>query len=124
LLLLLSHIKNRSIKESIYSNRDIPKSWKTILGYQNEVYKAIDQDPNFAYYLGATNNKDNKVTKKIHEDYQDIGSDQNIIHVKIDNKKEVDHNQTHEIIHSNERHKINESQNQKEKENENNTGEI
>ena len=60
---LLSHIKNRSIKESIYSNRDIPKSWKTILGYQNEVYKAIDQDPNFAYYLGATNNKDNKVNE-------------------------------------------------------------
>ena len=70
------------------------------------------------------NNKDNKVTKKIHEDYQDIGIDQNIIHVKIDNKKEVDHNQTHEIIHSNERHKINESQNPKEKENENNKGEI
>ena len=70
------------------------------------------------------NNKDNKVTKKIHEDYQDIGSDQNIIHAKIDNKKEVDHNQTHEIIHSNERHKINESQNPKEKENENNKGEI
>ena len=60
---LLSTIKNHSIKESIYSNRDIPKSWKTILGYQNEVYKAIDQDPNFAYYLGATNKKDNKVNE-------------------------------------------------------------
>ena len=53
----LSHIKNKTIKESIYSNRDIPKSWKTLLGYTDEVYKAIDKDPNFAYYLGA-NNKD------------------------------------------------------------------
>ena len=51
----LSHIKNTTIKESIYSNQDIPKSWKNLLGYTNEVYKAIDQDPNFAYYLGSSN---------------------------------------------------------------------
>ena len=55
----LSLIKNKTIKESIYSNRDIPKSWRTMLGYTNEVYKAIDQDPNFAYYLGASKNKEN-----------------------------------------------------------------
>ena len=55
----LSYIKNNAIKESIYCNKDIPKSWKTILGYNNEVYKAIDQDPNFAYYLGSSNNKEN-----------------------------------------------------------------
>ena len=53
----LSDIKNNTIKESIYSNRNIPKSWKTLLGYTDEVYKAIDKDPNFAYYLGS-NNKD------------------------------------------------------------------
>ena len=51
----LSLIKNNTIKESIYSNRNIPKSWKNLMGYTNEVYKAIDKDPNFAYYLGSSN---------------------------------------------------------------------
>ena len=59
----LSLIKNKTIKESIYSNRDIPKSWKTMLGYSNEVYKAIDQDPNFAYYVGASTKKESKVNQ-------------------------------------------------------------
>ena len=59
----LSLIKNKTIKESIYSNHDIPKSWKTMLGYSNEVYKAIDQDPNFAYYVGASTKKENKVNQ-------------------------------------------------------------
>ena len=56
---LLSNIKNDSIKESVYCNKEIPKSWKTILGYREEVYKAIDQDPDFAHYIG-TSNKDQK----------------------------------------------------------------
>ena len=56
---LLSNIKNKSIKESVYCNKAIPKSWKTILGYRDEVYKAIDQDPDFAYYIG-TSNKEKK----------------------------------------------------------------
>ena len=56
---LLSQIKNNSIKESVYCNKEIPKSWKTILGYRDEVYKAIDNDPDFAYYIG-TSNKEKK----------------------------------------------------------------
>ena len=56
---ILSEIKNNSIKESIYCNKEIPKSWKTILGYRDEVYKAIDNDPDFAYYIG-TSNKEKK----------------------------------------------------------------
>ena len=56
---LLSEIKNNSIKESVYCNKEIPKSWKTILGYREEVYKAIDQDPDFAHYIG-TSNKEQK----------------------------------------------------------------
>ena len=59
----LSLLKNKTIKESIYSNRQIPKSWKTMLGYTDEVYKAIDRDPNFAYYLGSSNKKENKVNE-------------------------------------------------------------
>ena len=59
---LLSEIKNNSIKESVYCNKEIPKSWKTILNYRDEVYKAIDQDPDFAYYIG-TSNKDKKTNE-------------------------------------------------------------
>jgi hypothetical protein len=62
---LLSNIKNKSIKESVYCNKEIPKSWKTILGYSDEVYKAIDQDPEFAFYVGASNKE-----KKTNEFYE------------------------------------------------------
>ena len=58
----LSKIKSNSIKESIYSNSTIPSSWKIMLDYQPTVYKAIDKDPSFAYYLGRSQNqnKNNK----------------------------------------------------------------
>ena len=58
----LSKIKSNSIKESIYSNNTIPSSWKIMLDYQPTVYKAIDKDPSFAYYLGRSQNqnKNNK----------------------------------------------------------------
>ena len=62
---LLSEVKNNSIKESVYCNKEIPKSWKTILGYSNEVYKAIDQDPEFAYYIGTSNDE-----KKVNNFYE------------------------------------------------------
>ena len=51
---ILSEIKNNSIKESIYSNKAIPSRWKTMLNYQNKVYRIIDKDPKFANYLGRT----------------------------------------------------------------------
>ena len=51
---ILSEIKNRSIKESIYCNKNIPNTWKTMLDYQNQVYRAIDQDHNFAHYIGRS----------------------------------------------------------------------
>ena len=58
----LSKIKSLSIKESIYSNKIIPSNWKIKLDYQPTVYKAIDKDSSFAYYLGRSlnNNKSNK----------------------------------------------------------------
>jgi len=56
---ILSRIKSKSIKESIYSNKIIPGSWKIMLDYQPTVYKAIDKDPSFAYYLGRSQNQNN-----------------------------------------------------------------
>ena len=72
----LSYIKNNAIKESIYTNKLIPKSWKNFMGYTNEVYKAIDQDPNFAYYLGSSN-KDNGENDFFGTKLKSINSDSN-----------------------------------------------
>lgn len=55
---ILSNIKNNSIKECVYCNKEIPKTWKTILDYRDEVYKAIDQDPDFAHYIGRSNKEE------------------------------------------------------------------
>ena len=57
--LKLSKIKTNSIKESIYSNKLIPNTWKIMLDYQPSVYKVIDKDPSFAYYLGRSKNDSN-----------------------------------------------------------------
>ena len=75
----LSKIKSNSIKESIYSNKIIPNNWKIMLDYQPTVYKVIDKDPSFAYYLGRSQNQ-NKNNKFQHaqqlksvNDMQSIG---------------------------------------------------
>ena len=54
----LSKIKSNSIKESIYSNNIIPSTWKLMFDYRPTIYKAIDKDPTFAFYLGRSQNKD------------------------------------------------------------------
>ena len=51
---VLKAIKSRSIKESVYSNKVVPKEWRTMLGYQNHVYGVIDKDPAFAIYIGRS----------------------------------------------------------------------
>ena len=61
----LSKIKSNSIKESIYSNKLIPSTWKLMLDYRPTVYGAIDKDPSFAFYLGRSQNK-NKNNKFQH----------------------------------------------------------
>ena len=56
---ILNKIKSKSIKESIYTNRMVPSSWRTMLGYQNHVYKVLDKDPAFAIYLGRSQKENN-----------------------------------------------------------------
>ena len=55
----LNEIKSKSIKESIYSNKNVPNTWRSMLGYQNQVYRVIDKDPSFAFYIGRTQKEDN-----------------------------------------------------------------
>ena len=86
---LLSDIKNKSIKESVYCNKEIPKSWKTMLGYNNEVYKAIDQDPDFAYYIGSSN-KEKKTNEFFETKLKNISSTRNTMKKKFLNLEGID----------------------------------
>ena len=54
----LNEIKSNSIKESIYSNKIVPNTWRSMLGYQNQVYRVLDKDPSFAFYIGRTQKED------------------------------------------------------------------
>ena len=80
---VLSEIKDNSIKESIYSSRPVPNSWRTLLSYQNNVYKIIDNDPKFAYYLGRSQ-KENFKNK-----FLDTQTLKNIIDNKEVEKKQI-----------------------------------
>ena len=51
---ILNKIKSKSIKESIYTNKNVPGAWKKMLGYQENIYHLIDKDPAFAIYLGRS----------------------------------------------------------------------
>ena len=56
----LEGIKDKTIKESVYTNKNIPDIWKTKLTYRQEVHDAISNDENFAKYVG-TKNEEEKV---------------------------------------------------------------
>lgn len=97
----LSKIKSNSIKESIYSNKIIPSSWKIMLDYQPSVYKVIDKDPSFAYYLGRSQNDLNnnkfqhaQLLKNVNEP-KNFGNQQSIGTTVI--KKYFDNNLTEEM---------------------------
>ena len=66
---VLKAIKSKSIKESVYCNKVVPKEWRTMLGYQNHVYGVIDKDPAFAIYIGRSqkelNNKNGFQIQKL-----------------------------------------------------------
>ena len=48
----LNVFKTNAVKESVYSNKNVPSSWKTKLNYRNHICKAIYNDNDFAIYLG------------------------------------------------------------------------
>ena len=54
----LEGIKDKTIKESVYTNRNIPDVWKTKLSYRQEVHDAISNDDNFAKYIGSSNEEE------------------------------------------------------------------
>ena len=50
--LKLKKLKNSSVKEFVYTNKEIPDHWKTKLDYQQNLLKIFTKDTNFLYYLG------------------------------------------------------------------------
>ena len=62
----LDDIKENSIKDFIYSNRQIPTSWKGKLNYTEQVRKMLANDDVFLAYLGNMY-KNKKVKKKIED---------------------------------------------------------
>jgi hypothetical protein len=48
---LLQKIKNDSLKEFVFTNKQIPEKWKKKLGYQTDVIKLLAKDNNFLYYV-------------------------------------------------------------------------
>ena len=48
----LRKIKNDSLKEFVFTNKQIPEKWKKKLNYQKDVIKILAKDDNFLYYVG------------------------------------------------------------------------
>ena len=48
----LRKIKNNSLKEFVFTNKQIPEKWKKKLSYQKDVIKILAKDDKFLYYVG------------------------------------------------------------------------
>lgn len=48
----LQKIKNESLKEFVFTNKEIPDKWKKKLNYQNDVIKVLANDSDFLLYVG------------------------------------------------------------------------
>ena len=57
---LLNKIKDYSIKEFIYSNKEIPFIWKNKLNYQEDLLHTISRDKKLLSYLGSSTLKTRK----------------------------------------------------------------
>jgi hypothetical protein len=48
----LRKIKNDSLKEFVFTNKQIPEKWKKKLTYQKDIIRILAKDNNFLYYVG------------------------------------------------------------------------
>ena len=54
----LKHLKNDTIKQFVYTNKDIPVQWKNKLDYKQNLLRIFINDINFLSYLGVGNFKE------------------------------------------------------------------
>ena len=111
---LLYKIKDNSIKEFIYTNKEIPDLWKKKLNYENEVLDLISKDKKLLSYVGSSTLGINKFSinnskfPKINTRYEsvksirgrnsEINDSQNLI--KSDNYDIDNSNRTSILSHS------------------------
>ena len=62
---LLNKIKNNSLKEFIYTNREIPDLWKNKVNYQDEILNVISKDKKLLSYIGSNTIKTKKYSLDI-----------------------------------------------------------
>ena len=55
----LKKLKNSSVKEFVYTNKEIPEHWKTKLDYEQNLLKMFVKDKDFLFYLGHGGGGDN-----------------------------------------------------------------
>ena len=55
----LKKLKNSSVKEFVYTNKEIPDHWKTKLDYEQSLLKMFVKDKEFLHYLGHGGGGDN-----------------------------------------------------------------
>ena len=89
---LLNKIKNNSLKEFIYTNREIPEFWKNKVNYQDEILNVISKDKNLLSYIGSNTIKTKKYSlekfPKINSRYDISKSLKNITNENNESKRE------------------------------------
>ena len=75
----LKKLKNKTIKEFVYTNKEIPDHWKTKLDYEQELLKMFVKDKNFLVYLGHGGGGDNFRTIKESEKNNNISPISNLL---------------------------------------------
>ena len=91
----LTKTKNFSIKESIYSNRRIPQSWRNKISYYNELYKTMSKDKYFVSYLGKGGENINaystmtQTQPNLNSDFSLKDSDKNTFHNTIKQNPDI-----------------------------------
>jgi hypothetical protein len=75
----LKKLKNKTIKEFVYTNKEIPDHWKTKLDYEQDLLKMFVKDKNFLVYLGHGGGGDSFRTIKESEKNNNISPITNIL---------------------------------------------
>ena len=84
----LKKLKNASVKEFVYTNKEIPDHWKSKLDYEQNLLKMFVKDREFLHYLGHGGGGDNFRTLKEIEKNNSNSPRLNILNKSPKQKKE------------------------------------
>ena len=81
----LKKLKNISVKEFVYTNKQVPDHWKTKFDYNQNLLKTFIKDPKFLFYLGHGGSSNSLHTIK--ESEKNNSSLQNVLNKASKEKK-------------------------------------